>query len=502
MNWQYLVLTLFLILGVQAQSFADIEFDQAYSNIIENFESAQDIEDQFLEHEKVYAHTLSYGEYLANLIQSNKPLTGEHLNRIHRGLALFLQVTDELYREVVMVNDDLVRLGHEIELMERFKSVRDAFYEETMLRRIVKDQAQFEDYGLRNLAVLTNQFFNKGNLKRIQRELEDLDQAELSGKGFEKLKQTQTFEEFNNGTSVRKFFKVKKNLGDRVSAFIAKITGGLSAGFGALVGSIEWREGRLYQNPEFKQTILETLRPLDLVFEKKTFKLTDKTIPGHWGHVGLWLGTKEQLIDLGIWDSVELAPFREQIEAGNSIFEMRRWGMQFDSIENFLNLDEIAITRVSNILERSQQDLKQTYLDLHAQMNKRYDFSFDSMATTKVTCTEIIMLSYGAINWPMDRVLGRLALTPNNMAELALYNQSPVEFVAYFQGNKNKEVKALNASDFAGTLGYKQSKKNGLFEKVKRVCRRVRERINGKIRSKRVCHDELTLRTYQKPQLQ
>ena len=39
---------------------------------------------------------------------------------------------------------------------------------------------------------------------------------------------------------------------------------------------------------------------LDLLLEKTPFRLTDKTIPGFWGHVGLWIGDQQDLEELGI----------------------------------------------------------------------------------------------------------------------------------------------------------------------------------------------------------
>src|SRR5690606_18021782 len=115
-------------------------------------------------------------------------------------------------------------------------------------------------------------------------------------------------------------------------------------------------------------------------------------------------------------------------------------------------------------------------------LEKKYDFSFDAMATTKITCTEIIMLSYGNINWPMDRVLGRLSITPNNMAELALFNDSPLEYIAYYRATELHQVQELDQREFARVLEYRLNSQSNRYERVHRVCKNIRYRHQGAIR--------------------
>lgn len=458
-------------------------------------QSESALKSRLTQHQETYSYVLSYGEFLLAQLQRDQVLTGDHLNRIHRALSGFLSETKELYDFALSLPQGLEQTASLVEVTERFKSIRDIYYQETFLRRIVRDQQQFDEYGLKLFDVLTEQLLGRANADDLQGRIM---RVSMPQKNFysDLLVESQSYRSLREGTNLRDFYKQGGNFGDQVNSTIGSITGSLSAGFGALVGNIEWRSGYLYQDQGIFNRVLSDLRPLDLVFEKKSFKLTDKTIPGNWGHVAVWLGTKSQLIELGIWNEPELEPFRAYIERGESIFEMRRWGMQFDSLENFLNLDEIAITRVDDILNRNKRELLQVYVDLYAQMNKGYDFSFDAMATAKVTCTEIIMLSYGNINWPMDRVLGRYSITPNNMAELALFSNSPVSFVSYYRAEKLHELQDLNIDEFADVLDYRSNREH--FEKVSRVCRNQRYRHHGAIRMRLKCHDEFEERFYQR----
>ena len=38
------------------------------------------------------------------------------------------------------------------------------------------------------------------------------------------------------------------------------------------------------------QEVKQELRPFDILFEKTPFRLTDKFIPGHFGHVAIYIG--------------------------------------------------------------------------------------------------------------------------------------------------------------------------------------------------------------------
>lgn len=450
-------------------------------------------------HQKLHSYLLSYGEFLVTEIQASRLLTGEHLNRIHQGLSVYLHSTKLLTDEIKLCDIANVKLALMIHLAESFKAIRDVYYSQSLLRKIVKDQQEFEAYGLGLMAVLKDELLSKESAQSLEKLIKSFSiQPNNYFDGL--IRDSVSYKLVLENKKLEDYFEANSSLGDRFSSFVSTITNGLSRGFGALIGNIQWRTGYLYENEEFKNKILSELKPLDMVFEKKAFKLTDKTIPGNWGHVAVWLGDEEQLRALGIWNEPELEPFREMISQGKSIFEMRRWGMQFDSIDNFLNLDEIAITRVKSILDRSKTDILKVYQLLFEQMDKGYDFSFDAMATAKVTCTEIIMLSYGQMNWPMDRVLGRYSITPNNMAEIALYDSSPVEFVSYYRAKKLHQIKDLEQDEFAKVLGYRERRGETLgFEKVNRVCRNRRYRHHGAIRMQRQCHDEFETREYLTP---
>lgn len=225
-------------------------------------------------------------------------------------------------------------------------------------------------------------------------------------------------------------------LSDAAIKGTTSVVAGLARIWGFVSDQLKWRQGFLNKNTEALEKLNANLKPLDLVFETRAFTLSNYTIPGHWGHVGVWLGKKEELIALGVWDKEFFRPFRQFVEAGQNIVEIRKEGLNFQSIESFLNLDEIAVTRIEGIHERAVK----VFEELSEQIDKKYDFKFDARTADKITCAELIAFSYGDIKWPQTKTLFQISLRPDDLAVLTLDETSTAKFVLYLKGTKNNET--------------------------------------------------------------
>ena len=76
-----------------------------------------------------------------------------------------------------------------------------------------------------------------------------------------------------------------------------------------MIGLVEARKGMMTALEDSQRSNLaDRLKPLDVLLEKTPFRLTDKTIPGFWGHVGLWIGDQQDLEELGIWNHPLVKP--------------------------------------------------------------------------------------------------------------------------------------------------------------------------------------------------
>lgn len=186
--------------------------------------------------------------------------------------------------------------------------------------------------------------------------------------------------------------------------------------FGNTVGLVETRKGKLYRQPQVASRIAHDLEAGDILLEKTPFRLTDTFIPGHWGHAAIWVGSEAELRELGLWDHPVLKPHQASIRAGHGVVEALRSGVEMNSLEHFLNVDDLAVLRQSTLpAEKRREILIQTL----RQVGKAYDFNFNAETTHRVFCSKLVYLAYGDLHWPTSRVFGRFTISPDDIAQRA-----------------------------------------------------------------------------------
>lgn len=426
------------------------------------------------------------------------------LNLVHE----FLSYQIVLHKEILklpMSQENLLLKSLQLLTM---KKVNDLFFSNKGLRGIYKDQLNGQSFHLVAWKKMIKNLFTKSYINSLNQMVKEqyypinkinLDTLNKANKAV--------ILSFKDSPLYRDIVKDNKwqdtllesrfwtNFSDNTASALGKVTTGASAAFGAVAGNIAWREGYLRDDMVLLDKLKKTVKPFDLLMEKKAYKFTDLTIPGHWGHIGVYLGTKEELQQLGLWELPALAPFRENIERGNSIFQVRRTGLEFDSLDNFINLDEMAVLRVEGQVDKSKDELKLVFEYLADQLNKSYDFSFDAMTAEKITCTEIVAFSYGPIKWPMEYLLGRYTISPNNMAELTFFTGSPLKNIMYITGDK-RGTHYRSVKEFGKTLDYKAF--GSIYKKESEVCHRKTYRHNrSSIRFKYECNPIYTEYKYE-----
>lgn len=470
-------------------------------------------------HRKIHQFTNNFAHQLISQLEAkDAPLNGHQLTIINASLSAYLKVSEEYARNLNLIspsgksfdgsNQTVRWILHSTQLVQDFKQTFDLFYKNTQLRRVVKDQAQIRNSGVGILVDVTKKILNKERiqkLKSIINSYQENPQSHIEKELREALESGHIFKQVAKGSKLKEFYKIKSfriSLADGLTDLTGSLTRALSAGFGAAIGPVQWRKGRLYKNKEAQAELLKKLRPLDLILEKKAFKLTDYTIPGHWGHIGVWLGTEKQLREINMWNHPIIEPFQEKIRAGYSVYEVRRWGLVWDKLDHWMNIDKMAIVRHAQVKSFAGKEYAKVFSELFNQIGKKYDYSFDAMTANTITCTEIISLSYGPVNWPTTKVLGRHTLQPDNIASLSLYKRTPLNFVALLTGDKNGGFKFESKSEFAKLIGFHENKMDPpVYEKEFRKCKSVRGRANrrGGIQFKNKCWSEYQVLNYQAP---
>jgi hypothetical protein len=161
---------------------------------------------------------------------------------------------------------------------------------------------------------------------------------------------------------------------DDVVSLTDRATYEISDLFGNAIGLYEERKGKLYNmSLEGRKKISAELQLLDILFEKTPFRLTDRFIPGHWGHIAIWVGDADdvpELKRLGVWQELpgieakasskwgySGPSFQSLIEKGHGILEALRPGVELNTFDHFLNIDDLAVIRDGSLTDEKKKPI-------------------------------------------------------------------------------------------------------------------------------------------------
>ncbi len=221
----------------------------------------------------------------------------------------------------------------------------------------------------------------------------------------------------------------------------------LSKFFGNTAGVVATRKGKMYNNSELKKEILKDLQPLDILLEKTPFRLTDKFIPGYFGHAAVWVGNGYDLDTTGVWEDEviqnyhsDVAPEGDMESAdGKAIVEALREGVKLSTLDDFLNVDDFVILRPVFPDSLGYDQKKESLLLAFRQIGKEYDFNFDVNTTEKIVCSELPYFCFPKIKWTTEKVIGRHTISPDNIASL-VWESDQIELISlYVDGKKCAE---------------------------------------------------------------
>ena len=221
---------------------------------------------------------------------------------------------------------------------------------------------------------------------------------------------------------IKRNFKDDKKWSDLLFKIKRKLLYGVSKTFGNTMGLVAFRKGHLYNSDSFEQKIQSQLKPFDILLEKTPFRLTDKFIPGYWGHNAIYIGNETQLKELGLWEHPLIVPLQSQIKQGKTVVEALRPGTQINTIKHFLNIDSFAVIRrlPSNNPVVDLEKIKNGILISASQVGKKYDFNFDVETQDQLVCSELIYMAYTDVPWRTKKSLKRWTIKPDAVAERAL----------------------------------------------------------------------------------
>ena len=215
--------------------------------------------------------------------------------------------------------------------------------------------------------------------------------------------------------------------------------GTLSEVFGNGIGMVELRKGKLWQREDVARHLGGVLRPLDMLLEKTPFRLTDTFIPGHFGHVAIWLGTAAELDAMALWQDPLFgrSPFDDceaHVRRGASVLEALRTGVQLSTLAEFLNVDDLAVLRPRAL---TREQVRASELRAFRQYGKQYDFNFEVETTDVLACSELPYHVYPDVAWATTEQVGSHTISPDQVAAQALGDDAPFCLVTLYHDGRH-----------------------------------------------------------------
>lgn len=403
------------------------------------------------------ADTIAIVQRLEKTINQDKPLSGQALDEINRNMVNHLALREKL-RDVaeahecwLNVSSDtfellgikplslenqlkgiMLSLSAALLLYDNYLLAISKYQDNPKLRLLLNQSDQGYHLDRNELADLTESFTSlhkrqrlESGLKFFKEKIQEIPVALQEEENFKSLKmlieQSAFYNTSKHFSSLYTAWERLKFLGTmsgvKLNHLVTNGVNGVSRFFGNSIGLIETRQGKLYEQTDILEKVLQSLQAGDILLEKTPFRLTDRFIPGHWGHAAIWLGTEEELKALGIWEHPIIKPYQTQINAGRGVVEALRSGVQLSFLEDFLNIDDLAILRHPNV---NREKLVERLILAARQLGKQYDFNFNVETTDKIVCSELIYVVFTDIQWPTEKALGRFTISPDNVAMEAL----------------------------------------------------------------------------------
>lgn len=427
------------------------EHTHAHDKTLENEISAYQ---QLIEESFVYqTKSIELAKRLKANINHNIPLTGADLHTLNEGLLAHLNLRKKLFHFAEMhecwLDDDTIEnarsderffqhlqgvmlsLSAALTLYDNYLLAISIFQEDDKLRRFLNSEDAGYHKNDAELTAVTLSYNSINNRARVRKAIhfyekyKDISTDIKTPDSFAYLDLLINQSPSYNLTREFAPFMVLNNklrfmdaiTGDTLNSIGRDGINIFSMFFGNTVGLIENRKGKLYHNENIIKQARRQLRAGDILLEKTPFRLTDKFIPGHWGHAAIWIGNEQELKALGIWEHPLVKQYHQQIKNKHLVVEALRSGVVMSTLDDFMNIDDLGVLRTRGA---SQNDTINAILLALRQIGKAYDFNFDVESTDKIVCSELIYVAFTHINWPTTNTLGRYTISPDNIAVKAL----------------------------------------------------------------------------------
>jgi hypothetical protein len=422
------------------------------------------------------ARALSCSQILQEKKNKDIPITGADLEELHEGMNEYLllrkNIKEIIYsfkpyeRKYDLMNKnlrfmyDMLALSGALVLYDNFSIAIMAFQKNSELRQLVNRGDSGFGIKSNQLEKVLDSYYSSSNKKELKAILDNVkarrewvDTTKKQDKHLayldQLITQSPSVEIVINNNIFKRSSTSLGNLARKGHDTVGKIQEStfneISKIFGNTIGLVQTRKGILFDNKLVAAELKATLKPLDVILDQTPFRLTANFIPGYFGHVAIWTGTPAELKEVGIWENPIIKPHQEDIIAGKRIIEALRDGVQLNTIEHFMDVDDIAVLRLKS---SDKSNRAETMIRAFRQLDKKYDFNFDVETLDKIVCSELAYIVFTHIEWPTEKTLGRNTISPDNVAYLAIGKQAKFDLIKfYYDGvaTKNKDFELFQS---------------------------------------------------------
>lgn len=169
--------------------------------------------------------------------------------------------------------------------------------------------------------------------------------------------------------------------------------------------------------------LARVVEPGDVFVVRKEFAVTNYFLPGYWPHAALYLGTPDELVDLGVKQQELMASRWHKIETGceddrRRVLEAMKDGVLIRSWQSPLRSDSIIVLRPRLTANQRAAGITRGL----AHEGKHYDFDFDFARADRLVCTEVVYRAYeglGSVSFPLRKRAGRPTLSGADLVEMS-----------------------------------------------------------------------------------
>lgn len=229
----------------------------------------------------------------------------------------------------------------------------------------------------------------------------------------------------------------------------------ISKFFGNTVGALKSSRKPYLNNDEMTDIIYTYLKPGDVLLEKTGFLLTDKFIPGHFGHAAIYSGKPSDILVGFSSDTANLFEKKANVLARKEgepvseyyekdVLEALRPGVTINKLHHFLYVDDMAVLRLKdryngkplNTPELIQKEIRKGF----SYLGTDYDFAFDVNTSAQIVCSEMPYQCIPQIPFRTKEAMGSMSISPDDVAVAAgSEDRRPFELVLFV--HKGKIVK-------------------------------------------------------------